>query len=222
MSKAILILPFVLVAFVQQSHGQPFVGIWEVVEVRVGDEIMTPVAKWFRFIPRGVRSRVEGGNGGIQNMAGLYAYGEENKMLYIMNEDGEEDEFGPFQTEMRTDGLKWQREEEGQLVTVTLHPAMDLPLAPWDKAIGQWNLEGDNATSIFMRWDRIFIKRDEGARESGIWQIHAHRPALRLLSDAGDDHDENWQITFEGNDQMLWTREKDGKTETKVWLKPNP
>ncbi len=45
-------------------------GLWEVKRVTVGEEVMTPVAKWFDLKD----GRVYSGNGGLRNTLGTYTF----------------------------------------------------------------------------------------------------------------------------------------------------
>lgn len=205
------------------------VGLWEVQEVKVGKEIMTPVAKWFDFEKEG---NYRSGNGWLQNMAGQYKYDAPSSTLN-QTIGAQPDEYGPFKVLVENENaMTWQRKEEGQQVEVRLKRIEQLPLAPWDQIVGNWALEeiqidGKNKSSdyftsgppnFFFRWDRLFFIRGDIKRQTaGIWYIHPHRSELRLISNQGDKNDTQWNIAFMESDQkMLWRRTIDDQEE--VWF----
>ncbi|MBO3699193.1 hypothetical protein [Roseivirga sp. E12] len=208
----------------------PMVGLWEVTEVTVGDETLTPTAKWFKFLPDGTLSS---GNGWLQNFSGSYNYDQDTKELLQANQ-GKADEYGAFKVSLNNNGMTWQRVEDGQAVQVTLKRATKKPLAPWDKIVGRWSIEKaeglDPETGVvkseysmrpgayFFRWDREYRKFDENNQrtEMGIWHIHSHSPTLSIMAEGGKQ-DVKWEISFK-DDQMIWTQKGDPET-MKVYLK---
>lgn len=226
--KKTYILSFLLLqslCFVNDSAAQ-VTGLWEVEQVQVGTETMTPVAKWFEFEDGG---NYRAGNGWLQNMAGTYQY-DPGKGQISQTVGGQPDEYGPFLIQFPDGRMEWEREEEGQLVKVRLKRITDLPLAPWDLLVGNWSLEKvqraekdmsrdyfEQPPGLFFRWDRLFFVRGEvGLLTSGIWYIHPHRPELRLISQEGDDKDTLWRLEFKDANQMQWTR-KVGEEE-EIWV----
>lgn len=180
-------------------------GLWTVKKVTVGEEHMTPVAKWFRLEANGA---LTGGNGGLRNLTGAWRLKEPASELLMLDESGQTDPYGPFKLTMdAADRMQWQRREEGQAVTVSLVRVTEIPAAPWDRIVGNWTLaasDDQKEDSFFFRWDRRYIRRDEAGEVTdwGVWHIHAHRPELRLLSDQGDERDETWTISFPGTTEL--------------------
>jgi len=202
---------FILLLFATSIHAQ-ITGDWEVTSVQVGEESMTPVAKWFSFQKDGTYT---GGNGWLQNDAGQYTFDNKANTLTLLG-----DEYGPFTLQKTDSDLQMQRTEEGMNVTVQLVPMTKKPKAPWDQLVGNWSLtkapDDFPFQSIFMRWDRLLVaqKKDE-ARHYAYWYVHPHRSELRLLNDGGDIANSYWDFTFEGN-TMTW-QERGGRGRTVVW-----
>lgn len=205
------------------------VGLWEVTEVVVGTETLTPTAKWFEFLADGTLSS---GNGWGQNYSGSFNYDEDAQEL-LQASEGAVDEYGAFKVNMEGMSMTWQRIEDDQPVKVTLIKADKKPLAPWDLLVGRWSIdkaEGvDPETGVvkseysmrpgtyFFRWDREYRKFDENSErvEAGIWHIGAHAPIITIIPDDGKPSIK-WEISFV-DDQMIWTQ-KGGAETMKVYL----
>ena len=191
-------------------HAQ-FTGLWQVDEVRVGDQVMTPVAKWFEFHQD---YRLIGGNGGLRNLNGSYEQDIEAKTLLFHDAAETPDEYGPFTYKIGKDELVLKREEEGMPVSVFMSRTTEQPVAPWDQVVGRWRImkqsEGTpQMNSISIRWDRRYALRTEAGQQAGVWHINAHAPVLRMLSDAGDDQDSQWELSFPAENQMRWQQKTD-------------
>lgn len=72
---------------------QAVVGFWEVTEVKVGDQTMTPVAKWTRIHEDGT---FQSGNGWLQNSEGTWTFDKKYNHFEANDPNGLVDEFGPF------------------------------------------------------------------------------------------------------------------------------
>ncbi len=208
----------------------PIIGLWEVTEVTVGNDTLTPTAKWFEFLADGTMAS---GNGWLQNMAGSYNYDQDTQALLQSNQ-GVVDEYGPFKISISDKSMTWNRTEDGQEVRVSLIQVTKKPLAHWDKIVGRWSIEKaegiDPATGVvkteysmlpgayFFRWDRAYRKFDENNKrvESGIWQIGAHAPTLTIISE-GSKTNVMWEVSFR-EDQMIWTQTGGAET-MKVYLR---
>lgn len=189
------------------SYLQAQSGLWTVEKVTVGEQIMTPTAKWFHLRPDG---QTLSGNGGMINAWGSWEQ-KENEILFF-DAQKSPDEYGAFEITVDGETMSWRREEEGMDVLVSLRLTTEYPKAPWDLLVGRWNLtrlevSGEQAQMVeyaegeeprlFFRWDRLY----RGAKineqldlRSGVWQYHAHRPVLRLLSEAGDQFDQTFTV----------------------------
>jgi len=188
-------------------RAQDLTGLWEITVVTVGDEIMTPVAKWTRINDDGT---FESGNGWSQNSVGTWQLEKGTAYLKLLAKNGIKDEFGPFSVMMTTSNdMSWQREEEGMNVVVSLERIEELPIAPADNLQGLWDLveaveDGESTLStydpdgkyyIFIRWDRIYVERTaKGQRSTGYWHINGHRPHLTLMSHDKSENAKSWRI----------------------------
>ena len=197
-----------------------FAGLWTVQEVKVGTEMLTPVAKWFQFEED---ERLSSGNGGVRNMVGSYKLNEEKGMVEFRNENGQTDPMGPFSYKLDGEGMQMEREEEGQVVVVVLKRALNIPLAPWDEMVGFWSLSEGEAIgqlqSIFIKWDRRYVARTPEGRKTGVWHIDGHQPILRLISDGGDAEDSQWTFEFLSKTQLQWKRKVADEEETLLLVK---
>lgn len=201
-SNAIWINLFICVSLQAQS----ITGFWEIHKVTVGEEVMTPVAKWTRIHPDGT---FESGNGWLQNSAGTWTYDEKSSGLTLQDRFGLEDEYGPFLVHLLKDKMIWRREEDGMQVVVTLEKTDKLPISTADLLTGLWDLvraeqagkeittrfDPRNQYFILIRWDRIYVERTPGGdRQTGYWHIHAHRPEVTFLSHAQGKNPESWEV----------------------------
>lgn len=154
-------------------------GLWEVLKVTVGEEELTPTAKWFLFTEKG---QMEGGNGGFINTRGTFDYDAVNNTLEQMATD-QRDPYETFDIQPSADkeNMTWARTEDGMQVKVQLKKLKEKPLAPWDKITGSWSVEGvSNYASIYIGWDGRYRKFNENGQriETGLWHIEAHSPWL--------------------------------------------
>lgn len=197
-----------------------FAGLWEVQEVKVGTEMLTPVAKWFQFEKD---ETLASGNGGVRNMIGSYKLDEGKGMVQFRNENGQADPMGPFTYKIDGEGMQMEREEEGQAVVVVLKRAANIPLAPWDEMVGFWTFKQEEAPgqmkSIFIKWDRRYVARTPEGRKTGVWHIDGHQPILRLISDGGDAEDSRWTFEFLSKTKLQWKRKEGEEEETLLLVK---
>ena len=210
--KLTFLCTVIIILLLPTLTSAQFEGTWLVTEVKVGDEEMTPVSKWFQF---DATNKILSGNGGMMNSRGAWQYDENDQSLLFF---GKEDEYGAFQIEMGGGTMSWSREEDGMAVTVYLEQTDGIPTAPWDNIIGSWTKIEQSGESlilgpietILIRWDRVFAitELDNNEKHFGVWHIHGHKPELKLLSGKGDAFDSTWVIEFDGEGNMTW-RSKD-------------
>lgn len=204
----ILCLPVFLIAQIQ--------GLWVVEKVTVGDQVMTPVAKWVRLDADGTQFS---GNGWLQHTTGTWQLNEQTSELSFTSEPGPEDDFGAFKVKYDAQHMTWERMEEGEKVVVALVRTNALPQSPADQIQGLWDLDKvvnkneditrqydpNDKIYVFMRWDRVVVKRTAaGEKVNGIWQINAHQPELQLVNYSNKDNNEKWRIAFSDH-AMVWT-----------------
>mgnify|MGYP001052885301 CR=1 FL=1 len=199
----------------------PVAGLWIVERVQVGEDDRTPTAKWFDFQENG---EFVGGNGGVTNLRGAWAYDQDNKQL-IQQISTQADPYGAFDVIFSADGssMTWRRLEDGRPVAISLKKTNSKPLAPWDLIQGSWKnekaegleLETKEVKSIYQMelnsyyfgWDRTYRKFDkEGTLiETGLWHIEAHAPQLWTINDTGNTK-VAWTLDVQ-EETMTWTRE---------------
>jgi len=188
------------------AYSQDLIGFWEIKEVKVGEEVMTPVAKWTRINKDGT---YESGNGWLQNSIGTWEYDSNENNFTPNSINGIKDEFGAFSVSLSENGMKWNRMEEGMNVILSLERIEKLPMTPADKLQGLWDLtevveDGEsimasfdplNLYYVFIRWDRIYITRtSDNKRSSGYWHIDGHRPHVTFISHDHEKGIESWRI----------------------------
>ena len=197
----LLLTPFLFPPFAHELFAQ-VEGLWVVQSVRVGDESMTPVAKWTRILPD---HTYQAGNGWLQNDAGTWTFDISSSLFLPLSTDGLEDPFGPFAVSFREGEMLWERLEEGARVAVRWKPVEALPLATADRVTGLWALQGQDsdAETLFLRWDRIYVRTVDGVRRTGYWFLNAHRPELELIPHDDCTEGRKWTVTF-GEDGMRW------------------
>lgn len=190
-------------------------GLWLMEHVQIGDQEMTPVARWTRILADGT---YESGNGWLKSSEGTWTYNETDKAFLPKETNGITDPYGAFTVQPSEDGMTWSRVEDGMEVVVTLKPIDELPKAPSDNVQGLWDLvdaaEGeasaleridpDGAHYLFIRWDRIYIERDaEGNRGSGYWHMDGHNPVMTLLSHQERQEPQSWNVSFDQQDNLV-------------------
>lgn len=159
------------------------IGMWEVIEVSMGNNIMTPVAKWTKIH---ADSTFKSGNGWIQNSTGTWTLDQD--IITMTDSLSMEDPYSGFTLSWRGDTMIWQRQEEG-LVTVKWRPITQIPMAPLDYFYGNWEMLTPTTNSLFsypttlyFRWDRIYRTNPiESASQTGFWQIHGHRNQITFV-----------------------------------------
>jgi len=174
--------------------------------VSVGNESMTPVAKWFKMNQDGT---YQTGNGWLQNGKGHWNYDPKTKKFGSIDDLDGADEFGDFDVSFASGKMVFEREEEGMRVKVMLVPIENLPMSPADYLKGYWDLEeitdngqsiksefdGEDKHRLHIRWDRIIVNyTPEGTRQTGYWHINGHRPEITLLPHQENQNPESWKI----------------------------
>lgn len=213
--KQLPVLILLLIFSNALTAQQNIFGLWEMTQVKVGNEMVNPVAKWTRIHQDGT---YQTGNGWLQNGAGIWTFNKKKNTFKAEDPNGIKDEFGPFTVSFSGKNMIWERMEDGMKVVVTLTPVDQLPKATGDQLVGLWELceakkEGQSILAemapgekqyLFIRWDRIYEERDtEGKKSTGYWHIHGHRPELTLLSHHKGKEAESWKVSFEDEKLVL-------------------
>lgn len=190
--KQILLCSIVLF-LISCQKANTIEGLWEVEVVTVGEETMTPQAKWTRF---NKDHSQESGNGWYKHSVGTWNLDTETQQLKIINTNSYKDPADPFVVKLEKDKMTWTRTEEGMLVEVQLKRIESLPQTPEDQLMGVWDLEkvsvdGIDSTKVydpnqnwymFISWDKRFrIRNTPKGLISGVYQVHSHKPQLNLF-----------------------------------------
>ena len=72
-----LVLILIQSSIYTYSQQESLIGLWEIQKVEVGEDNMTPVAKWTKINTDGT---YQSGNGWLQNSQGQWNYDSKNKM----------------------------------------------------------------------------------------------------------------------------------------------
>ncbi|MEQ9300923.1 MAG: hypothetical protein RIF33_20280 [Cyclobacteriaceae bacterium] len=211
-----ILVAFVQLCFMIQASAQSLTGLWEMKEVKVGDKIMTPVAKWTTIKENGTYTS---GNGWLQNSEGLWRYDNTTNVYTPTETNGIKDPFGGFDVSFESsDRMTWQRIEEGMTVTVLLERIDKLPKSTADHLQGLWDLadyktngvsnmatfDPEDKHYIFIRWDRVYVERTpQGDRATGYWHIHGHKPEITLLSHNPEQAPQSWRVEFNNGQLTL-------------------
>src|SRR6056297_822698 len=212
-SHLFLFLCVALVSFSCTPDEKSVEGLWLMSHVNVGDQEMTPVAKWTQINADGT---YESGNGWLKSSEGTWRYSTSDQTFRPEETNGLVDPFGPFEVSFPSgeicDEMIWSRDEDGMTVKVTLKRIDELPKAPADEIQGLWVLaevqENDEVVTkqydpedrqyIFIRWDRIYVERTAGGqRQTGYWHMNGHSPEVIFLSHDAETDPQSWRVQTE-------------------------
>lgn len=229
----LVVLAWTFVSFATYAQKERMTGLWTVENISVGQESMTPVAKWFRINKDGT---YQAGNGWLQNGNGHWYYDPEKNLFTATDSLDMADEFGGFTVSFDGTKMLWEREEEGMVVTVTLMPIVMLPMSPADYLKGIWDLveitenkvsildsfDNDDKHKMQFRWDRIYINfSPEGDRFTGFWHIHGHRPDITLLPHHEDGTEESWRIEVDEEELLMTGISESNRTIQRKYVRRN-
>lgn len=212
LTKALVFLSFLSMNYFSQA--QPFIGFWSVDEVSVGDQTMTPVAKWTKIEKDGSYTS---GNGWLQNAEGNWTYDTETSAYLPIANNWLKDPFGAFRVSFEgNEKMYWEREEDEGHVIVSLSRIEKIPESTANQIVGLWGLDSaeqtpatipsdsgqDKQAYIFIRWDRIYAQgTPTGERLTGYWHVNGHRPEITLISHSIEQNIEKWKVSV--NDTSL-------------------
>jgi len=205
----------ILILIITSCSPKPAIeGLWVVQSVMVGEEEMTPNARWTRL---NANQTQETGNGRFQHSYGTWSLDEETKELTIINSNGLIDANDPFKVTIDEDKMIWERSEEGQNIRVKLGRATSLPETYGDRLLGLWKLDeaigegkhfeptedGENGDYLFIRWDGRFVIGTAKGRTHGVYNVHGHKPELELIPYGDQVNRDFWKIQYEENTIIL-------------------
>ena len=217
----ILILITVFLLSCEKEDLKNINGLWLVEKVEVGENTMTPVARWTRFNQDGTQTS---GNGWLQHSVGSWFL--KDKLLTVKNTNGINDEYEPFSIEIEKDKMIWTREEEGQEVSVFLKRIDEIPASEGNKLIGLWKLtkvledgnditvvaNPDGKSMLHLRWGNVYVQHNmPKGRQYGIYKIHDHKPEIQLVNYGESSRFSFWNFSID--DQKLKLISRDQKSE---------
>ncbi len=190
---------FFLSLIVFSINSQSVVGLWSVTEVTVGEERMTPVAKWIDIEED---LSYESGNGWTKNDEGRIDLDLKKNTFIPRSNNGIEDLFEAFDLKLDSSEMFWSRMEDGMMVYVSLAKIKNRPAGPADQILGAWTSISDPSeqllTALHMRPDRLYTQYfASGEQVRGYWHMHGHRPELTLIPFNKDLPNQTYATKFE-------------------------
>ena len=207
-------------------------GLWLVTKVKMGENEMTPVAKWFRFNSDSTQTS---GNGWLQHSFGKWSFNSNTNKLSTTNDNGVTDTAEPFTVRFENQNMIWSRTEEGENVQVFMKRTDKIPTSEGNKLMGLWKLDTIkfkthqddyksfkkiipfSKASLFLRWDNTYVKQiSKQEKEYGIYKIHGHKAEIQMVN-----YGKNPKFTFyrfsitkerltlentEGNEELVYQR----------------
>ncbi len=231
--KIQLVILLWIVSFSSFAQKEKMIGLWEIEKVEVGEENMTPVAKWTKINEDGT---FQSGNGWLQNSSGTWQYDPKNNRYSSIDSLDIYDEFGGFQVSFDDQTMFWERQEEGMKVRVSLKAVDELPMSPADFLEGMWKLTdiSDHGNSIlddfdaahrhklFIRWDRIYMDfSPEGKKLTGYWHIHGHRSEITLLPHQDGGIAESWMVEVNDSELIMNGNSDSNRNIQRVYTRTN-
>ena len=191
-------------------------GLWVVKKVKMGNQEMTPIARWMKF---NADSTQTSGNGWLQHSVGSWSYKIDSKLLKVENFNGVVDDFNdPFKVDFSDKNMIWKRKEGDFDVTITLEKINKIPTSEANKLYGLWKFESifENGKEIsvslnpskkamlFLRWDNTYELRNYPVGELyGIFKTHAHRLQIDMVSYSKIPKYQFYEFKLEGNNLLL-------------------
>ena len=179
----------------KKSNENNIDGLWKVTKVNMGDQEMTPIARWMKF---NADSTQTSGNGWLQHSVGTWSFNSDKNLLQVENTNGVQDEFNdPFKVNFSHDNMIWQRKEGEFDVTVTLEKIDNLPTSPANELYGLWKFEtiteegkevsetlnSNQKAMLFLRWDNTYVLYNYPEGEKyGMFKTHGHRTQIDMVS----------------------------------------
>ncbi|WP_434020339.1 hypothetical protein [Lutimonas sp.] len=216
-----------------RAQKEKLIGFWEIEKVEIGEENMTPVAKWTKINTDGT---YQSGNGWLQNSMGTWNYNQEDNTYSAKDSLDIFDEYGGFKVSFDEQKMIWERQEDGMKVKVSLKAIDKLPMSPADYLEGMWRLQDitDNAISVlddfdkerrhklFIRWDRIYLNfNPAGKKLSGYWHINGHKPVITLLPHQDEEKAESWTIKVDERELIMTGSSDSNRTIVKRYKRQN-
>ncbi|WP_299621530.1 hypothetical protein [uncultured Tenacibaculum sp.] len=229
----LVLVALMLITTTSNAQKEKLIGLWEIKNVVVGNQNMTPVAKWTQINSDGTYAS---GNGWLQNAKGKWNFDTKTNIYSAVDVLDVADEFGGFSVTFENNKMCWSRVEEGQNVKVTLSKIKELPMSPADYLEGIWDLEDikkkgksitktydkNNKHKLFIRWDRIYLNfNPEGKKTTGYWHIHGHKPHITLIPHSKDDKLESWKVSVNEKELIMIGLSDTNRDEERIYKRRN-
>lgn len=211
--KSTLSLLVLSLFFISCEKQTKLEGLWQVEKVQMGENEMTPIARWVKFNEDGTQTS---GNGWLQHSYGTYNLDQD--ILSVEDENGTKDNADPFSIEISGSQMTWKRQEEGQEVTVSLKRIEELPQSGGNKLIGLWKLtkatddgnditamlNSENKSMLHLRWDNTYVQHNmPQGKKYGVYKIHGHKPEIQLVNYGAESKFSFWSFNFQDSKLTL-------------------
>ena len=222
----ILLFGLTIIFSCKKEEVKPTIkGLWLVTKVKMGEDEMTPIARWMRF---NADSTQTSGNGWLQHSEGSWSVNKNNQ-LTVTNTNGLLDAAEPFAVKFEGEKMIWSRTEEGQDVQVFLERIKQIPSSEGNRLMGLWKIESiaidnedftttlnpDNNATFFLRWDNVYVFENyPQGKIYGVYKVHGHKPEIQMVN-YGDNPQFQF-YTFSISDLELKLTSTDKKTELKL------
>ena len=222
----ILLFGLTIIFSCKKEEVKPTInGLWLVTKVKMGEDEMTPIARWMRF---NADSTQTSGNGWLQHSEGNWSVNKNNQ-LTVTNTNGLLDAAEPFTVKFENENMIWSRTEEGQDVQVFLERIEQIPSSEGNRLMGLWKIESiaidnedvtttlnpDNNATLFLRWDNVYVFANyPQGKIYGVYKVHGHKPEIQMVN-YGDNPQFQF-YTFSISDLELKLISTDKKTELKL------
>lgn len=182
-------------------------------KVIMGDQSMTPIARWMRF---NTDSTQTSGNGWLQHSYGKWSL--KDNQLKVIDSNGITDTFQPFTIVLKDSTMTWKRKEVGQQIEVSLKRINTLPVSGGNKLFGLWKLtksidkgndikaivNPSNKSMLHLRWDNMYVQHNiPSGKQFGIYKIHAHKPEIQLVNYGNESKFSFWNFSIDNEKLIL-------------------
>jgi hypothetical protein len=216
---SLALVALIFSACVPEPDQHPMVGLWQISTVSIDGEENTPDGKWMRF---NADSTQESGNGWLQHSVGRWKLDDLTTELFLHQENGWKDAFENFKVTFTDEDMTWSRMEDGQAVVVIMKKVNKVPKRQADELYGIWKLHSTKIddiemktienTTIFFRWDKMFVAQDESNRSYGLFKTAGHEDKVELVYYNGECTREYWNFSVKNNILKLEAENAEQKT----------
>ena len=225
----VLLLMLLFIFFCKQKqvkNEDTIYGLWVVKKVKMGNNEMTPIARWMRFNKDSTQTS---GNGWLQHSEGSWVLNEINQ-LSVKNTNGLIDKSGPFNIKFENGSMIWNRTEDGENVSVILERAEIIPKSEGNRLMGLWKIETisindksvtstlnpDDKATLFLRWDNTYVFENyPQGKTYGIYKVHAHKPEIQMVNYGDKPQFQFYQFSIDKNNLILKSTDQKTKLELK-------